>query len=607
MKIFSIPEWGGDSNLKHYATTWLITSDFNGNNIVYRVDKSTESLLNFEINFEIPIGHTYYIKALRHLDRPDHNGTLGYDVEYNHWIGPIKLINENTETNEAFIPELYIDTPYIKYFDITAEGGLSVELIQEYGNVPRLYTRVIIESGDGTEVYSHDYDMDTYRINISNTIFNFTVEDKFYIKILYIGDLNVISPVLKEEHSYVQDQYRLIGNTSLIDPAVGNTLKFITTDSHIEVISAAVKTLEDNVLVEAVVDGDNITINQNTIKYDMSLKLVLTLEYLHPSSGATYTRVNEHFISTRNKYNLMDFNFNMEYLDEITLLNSGQPNNIKDIPLHTEQNTAGYIPILDEETKLKLYIHNESTNTFYEMDDVLGLGEDVVGVGGLPLYCNLVFGRSDRLYLVRENGDYTITTYYDYNNLRNVLYLSRYSITSPASKNNIIANSNVIVQGELYTFYNYDDDDDVMVILPAAVENDIYVTIPGLGNAEIINVTLIDTDTVLIIPVSDTAVYSYMYNFTYDTIVTGPIIPSEFRNATTTGRRLLNGDVIYTRYDSGNNKEYMVYNHITKEFDIRLFDIGTTKYFRQSIAYKSGAIDYITHEDDDTISIYRYQ
>jgi len=263
MKIFNIPEWDQDSGLTHYATTWVITSDSTGNNIVYQLDKSTTNLLGLDLNLEIPVGEVYYIKAMRYLK--DSNGN---DIVYNKWIGPTKLINDLSNQNDVLISKTYINTPYLIDSKVTVDKGLSLTIAPYSGDVPLKGTQIVIESLLGKEVYSHLYDNTTLNMVIPNSIYNFTTVEGFIIKIIHIGDLSTVSPVYKEKHSYIGDLYTIIGNLSEISPDTNTTLEVLfNKDIYTKLNSAVVKLLDDTVITNG--DIVNNLITKIVIKYNI--------------------------------------------------------------------------------------------------------------------------------------------------------------------------------------------------------------------------------------------------------------------------------------------------------------------------------------------------
>lgn len=594
MKIFNIPKWDTDSGLTHYATTWVISLDKDGFKEIYRVDKSSDLLLGIDVNIIPLIGEVYYIKALRHLNDSD-----GNDVGYTAWAGPVKLINNDSNKNDVFIPKTYINMPYVTNIDITADDGLIMTLAPVDSNVLLLSTRVIIESDTGTEVYSKIFDKDVSEIIISNDDYNFTSVGNFIIKIMYIGEYNTVSQIFKKRHSYVSELYTLVGSLKLLDTTSENIIKILPiNDSDISVVTAEIVDIGNTPIVACTVN-DNIVTIPVALKHNYTYKLMLELSYTDPVSNETKTFIKEHYFTTDTESEAIFFK-DMSYTG-MSLISEDNDPIIDNVIINTEQSLYGVIPFIDKGV-LKLFINDTTTNSFKLLKDTgIDIPNSLFKIDFLPNNKLVIFYGEDT-----NNMDIRL---YRYNYYTDELSLIT-TINDVARYDTISTNSFTLINDRYY-FYDYNDESALVIKYLSLIDDKVYdykeLTLPDLDSFTFCNVTLIDFNKVLIVPKSTDVVFTYVYDFINDEITIANSIPDNFRNIDLMSRRLLNGDILYTKVNENNNKEYMIYDHITNTLNYNTFDVNTDKYFNINISLKSGAYYMLTYEDDDKLDIYKYE
>jgi len=362
--LLTIPKWPSTGGLNHYATTWKLTRDLQGKQVELLLTEDTVNLLALENTTVIPTGAVWYISALRHL-----KDAAGNIVNNSKWIGPKPIINDNSNVNDYLAPEFTISKPYIKSLNYNPGTGLEFTLIPVDGNVGYKNTLVTITDSGKNTLINKVVDLTTSQsFNISNNEVNFALHNTIQITIINIGNHSTISAPYVETINLKDVYYRVIGNTTNLDPRTLNTLVFENkTSVPVTIVSADILNLNGDLIDNCTVVNSNVTLPLN-LEFGESYNMYTTLSYRN-SSNKIVTFNESVYVTIRNNDEEILVDSNFKYKNEIIKVKefvlSSQDNKIDTAHLfNSEEFFTNLTPVPSTSGDIDLFIFDKETNLF---------------------------------------------------------------------------------------------------------------------------------------------------------------------------------------------------------------------------------------------------
>ena len=126
-----------------------------------------------------------------------------------------------------------------------------------------------------------------------------------------------------------------------------------------------------------------------------------------------------------------------------------------------------------------------------------------------------------------------------------------------------------------------------------------------INNINYVNINLINSDTMLIIPKFSSVIRSFIYDWSKDRVIEGPSISNNFRNKRLVGFTLYNGNVLYTKVDEAPN-EYMIFDKKNDKFDKYLTNFNTNNHLHRHIRLKDGRVLFYNTNENNSNKIDYY-
>ena len=368
--IFTIPEWPSDSNLKHVATSWKLTKDAAGTDIVDSVDESSDDLLSWKSDTIIPNGKVWFIWALRKLE--DENGST---VNNESWIGPKPVFSENTNVNDYLAPELFITDPKIKDVSYLPGEEVTIEIAKPNSNIGYKGTLVALYDDNDNLVFKKvfNYDDEEGKFSIKAEEVDFANIFKLGIEIVNIGEHSTISRVIRDAYYLKKVYYRIEGHRFNLDPIENNIIKIVSTSQvKVKIKSAKLLALDNTELLDIDVDGNTIKV-PITLELDRAYKIKFNLEYTD-DNNKTVDLSDVILISTMGELEeniKIDKHFKYDYkITKISVV-SESVINISDDLSNTEEFYTYITPIKMKDNGIDLTVldkQNDRLATFKETD-----------------------------------------------------------------------------------------------------------------------------------------------------------------------------------------------------------------------------------------------
>ena len=350
--IYNIPKWPKSSDLKHYATTWILAKDINFENVEEKVEKSETYLLAWEVKKLIPTGEVWYIKALRHLEDED-----GNDINNKKWIGPKPVFNDASTTNEYLAPKFHISEPYIA--DIRFTPGEKIELI-----INNIKTNV---KYNNTQVYLEDLvhgesilkavnlEESKYKVEFTKDEIDFSKLSLIKFIVTHTASRSVISNPVVEVVDLKKAFYTIISNTKNLDPVRTNYVKIKPTNyGGVTVIEADLMDKSGAVLRKLDVKDNSIVIPK-ILSFNSSYILNYVVAYTDENGKKTNIKDSCN-VTTRDVEEIKRYDASRVYTNILTLKNSLSSKSPylkfknKDINFNTEEFFTYLIPLVNKKT-----------------------------------------------------------------------------------------------------------------------------------------------------------------------------------------------------------------------------------------------------------------
>ena len=569
MKVYRIPVWDNDSGVTHIATTWQIASDPEFKNIVKEVVDSTKYLDFWAVNFVVPKGKVYYIRAKRKFK----------EVENNTWIGPKKIVNDEAGLSEIIKPELKIETPYINNVDLDYEKGLTITLVPFKGNVPHIGTTWIIKNTNTGELLykSINDSKNLTELNIDPKDIDFLNIPYITVTVLFHGKLGIESAPNTEVIELANKYFKINANKDIVPSEMDyeGTVEQ-TTVRKVNLYKAELFTIDNKKVCEGNVNNNKFVFSSSCLDPMMSYKVVLTLGY---DNDDTKTFKVTYTFYTNTVTEKVLFNRNRTYKEILNVLHKDtclvidkENEDLKDnglntsIQMLTEETYVGIIPMVSKDNKVKAYFFSKNDGYFNYIKPMNGFNQ------GFSKYIKFELTPDNTLYVdtveaVKINNDIKevkVLHMFDFNPYTFEL---RY-LKSIRRDDEFITDHNTnaygVLNGEFYWAGISADDRTKVVVRKVDKNTKNMVTIyenrldaNDSDNIDNVMFARIPEDRFIIVPQyynNTKEFFGYVLDLSKNTTYKLFTIPKEVRNKHVNVQTLDNGNVLIerTQLDNGN-------------------------------------------------------
>ena len=566
--LLTIPKWPTAGGLINYATTWKLTRDEAGTQIEQQLVEDTNSILAWDVPVVIPTGQVWYVSALRHLK--DSNGVI---INNTKWIGPKPIINDNSNVNDYLAPKFTISTPYIKELNYNPGSGLSLTLIPTEGNIAYKNTLLTITDSNKNTLINKVLDLsNNLSFNITNQEVNFALHNTIQITLVNVGNHSTISTPYVETVNLKDVYYRVIGNTTNLDPNTPNTIIFdSSTVAPVTVNSADLFNLNNEFIEHCIVTGPNVTLPLN-LEFSESYKIVVNMSY-RDSSNAIITINESVFVTIRNNDEKLsiDSNFKYEYdivkVNEIMLNSSDDKINTTHM-FNSEEFFTNLTPVPSSSGDIDLFIFDKDTNLFNTAKSALyNINTD---------FSIRLFTKTNGCIQI-QNGTSLELRFFTYDTYRDTLNII-HTVVVPINGNNPVINKIVFTGSKFYlTGVSNSNNKNILIY-------EVNVNTGGLTliHTEVTATAMTDlavetykTDSLLITPINGKRLK--VFNVITKSFKDSLAIPSNFIGKQQFSTMLNNGNIINIRI-----------NEISGVLDIFIIDIYLNEIVTKSIPYNGG-------------------
>ena len=601
MRVFRIPVWNSNTGITHIATSWQIASDPDFNNIIQEVVDSTKYLDYWSVSVVVPDGVIYYVRAKRKFA----------EVANSIWIGPKKVVSDDTGVSEIIKPELKIETPYIDDYSISTNSGLTVNLTPYSGNVPHVATSWIFKNyTTGKIVYKSLLDTNNLTsITVSPNDVDFTEIDYLTLVVVYHGNLGVESSPIKEVIKLYERYFKIEANKDIVPTGIDYKGKVVQlTNRLVTLQSAELYNIEGTKIADGTIDGNTYTFPAVNLVPYMSYKVKLTLYY---DNDTTKTVTVSYSFFTKSVTEKIIFNKDRLYNRTYNILRQGLPlvlDNVDDdlnknginwtLQLLTEEFYAGIIPFITRSNELKAYFFDN--DKFGYIKPIYGFNKE------FKTYFKVELTPDNIMYIdtVKEiNGVDTKVLYvYKFNPYTfDIEYLGEYD-RSDEYITDFNTNAYGVLNGEFYwSAIDINDRTKVMIKKFNKDTNTIDILYHDrldpntTTNIDNVMFTRLPTDEFMVIPQyynDSLEYYGYIYDISRDEMYKLFTIPEEIRSTHNLVTTLDNGCVFIGRVNLDNGNLYYVLidneNNVTTNYENLNIDVDTT--LQDVVRLKSGNI-----------------
>ena len=587
--MFTINKWPSDSDISHYATTWIlaekISKDSNknlliDNNIVTITDddklkvgsdiieegdtgkmnkygikafavKSTKFVNAWEVGFDIPVSTIWFVSALRHLKDQDDN-----DISNDKWVGPTPSISDKSFKNEFFATKLYMQEPYISKFNYTPGDKIEIDLPKPKSNVFYLGTvlEILDENKDIILTKIYNIEKSEYKITITNDDIDLDKYNLLTFKLMHIGNHSTLSSAYKESFLLKEVFFNIVGRKKDLEPIDTNELVVKkTTTTAVEVNSAVLLSGDKKETLGTceVIDKEIIRIPKNILNFKSHYVVKLELKIIYDNGE---TKTLEYFvpITTRDykkeKISIIDDYYYENKFEEIKEYNYEEaPYRLSvDHLFNTEEFFTYLIPLpnkKEEDTSLFIFGREEQSLTAFKS-------------GFLDMYqdTTLRLLTRDIGYIQTINENKLVLKSYDYDSYTDKATIKNTINTNLVNKFNYLRKVIEINGGYYVAGVNADNNKVIDVYKYSPVTNDFAQVASRTFDFEIEDISFVEQGYLqgLIYCKGKDVVRFYAFTATTNDIIDSIVLPTAFRNTELYLEQLLNGNIIGFKYNTSN-------------------------------------------------------
>jgi len=643
--MFTINRWPDDSNVDHFATTWILAEKLSkdknknliidnkivtitdnnkikiGNTILTEdnmanfgikayVIKSKKYLNAWDTGFDVPVSAIWYVAALRHLKDED-----GDEIDNDRWVGPTPTISEKSFKNEFFASKLYIQPPYIKEFNYTPGDKLELVLPKPKSNVFYLGTILEIRDENKKVILTKIYNIE--KTNNVITITNDDVElDNYNIlhfKLMHVGNHSTLSSPYEETFMLKKVFFNINGRRKDLEPLDVNEIVLVKTSPTSVTIEKAELLSGDKKEVITpceVVDKEIVRIPNNVMNFNSSYVVRLKLKIVYQNDKE---EVIDYYvpITTRSfkqeKTNIIEDYFYKNTLEEVRkyVYEDSVYRLSKDKLFNTEEFFTYLIPLPNKKEKdTSLFIFGRDEHSF-----------SAFKTGFLKDYENITIRllTKDIGYIQTTNNGKLELKSFDYNSYNDACVIKHNLTFNLVNKFNYLRKVTELNNAYYVAGVSANDNKTIEVYKYNPISNTTVKVASRTIDFKIEDISFVEQgySNGLIYCKGKDVIRFYLYVSTTNDIVDSLPIPSAFKNSELYLEQLLNGDIIGIKYNNDNKPlDYFIID--VKENKIKIYENNSYKGNGKFIHFaklKNGDIVATLLEEGNkknTIRLYKY-
>lgn len=265
-----LKDWVEVYGLKNTSTTWKLATDPDFNNVIYSITDKVH-LSYFSYDLDVPLGVTYYLKAIRELN----NG----ESEVTSQTIAIEADN-NVRDNVILEKDLLIDEPsvYVNIEQINNDDIINVSCSDFRANGDQhAYTHWTMEDANGKILWKSLYDRSNLTsIDIPNLGQPYSVKSKLVFRAVHGSKVGMESKIGNFTVFIKNVNFEIIGELSQVKPLKDLVLTFKKIKANKRLGISYVEIIDDS--TEAIMKkytdfGDKLTINWWMLRYGVKLKM----------------------------------------------------------------------------------------------------------------------------------------------------------------------------------------------------------------------------------------------------------------------------------------------------------------------------------------------
>lgn len=219
MIAVKIKPWTPIDGVIHIGTTWQVATDIYFTNIIEVSNEDVDNLLYLS-QVTVPVGHTYYVRAQRNFDNPNHD----------YFTDPMPVSNiEEEYSTFTLSKDITIDTPMIyvnddSLYDTADTFKVRTSKFRSNSNA-HLYTHWLILDGVDEVLYSSLYDAnDKIEKNIPKSI-GYLNKNAIKIIAIHVGPNGIESPLGMITKELGKFNFEVVSNLVNVKPNVPLEIK----------------------------------------------------------------------------------------------------------------------------------------------------------------------------------------------------------------------------------------------------------------------------------------------------------------------------------------------------------------------------------------------
>jgi len=646
--MFTINKWPDDSNIEHYATTWILAekmskdSDKNllidgkqvsiteddklkvGDDIIEENDtdkmkqygikafviKSEKFLNAWDVGFDVPVSAIWFVSALRHLRDED-----GEDIDNDKWVGPTPTISEKSFKNEFFATKLYMQAPYISEFNYTPGDKIELVIPKPKSNVFYLGTILEVRDDQKELILTKVYNLEEtdYKIEITNDDIELDKYNVLHFKLMHVGNHSTLSSPYEETFMLKKVFFNVVGRKKNLEPLDTNELVITkTTTTSVEVESAYLLSGDKKEVIAPceVLDKEVVRIPKNVMyfnsNYVVKLNLKITyqngkeekLEYYVPIATRAYKEEKLTIVKDYYYKNSLEEVRKYDYENTSYRLS-------KDKIFNTEEFFTYLIPLpnkKEEDTSLFIFGREEQSFTTFK-------------TGFLDIYDNLtirLLTRRTGYFQTIKDGKLTLNSF-SYDSYSDEITLQNETNTNLINKFNYLRKVIEINGGYYVAGINANDNKTLEIYKYNPVLNEFVKVAERTFDFEIEDISFVEQGYLhgLIYCKGSDVIRFYTFTSTTNDIIDSIAIPTAFRNTELYLEQLLNGNIIGIKYNNSNKPlDYFIID--IENSELKIYENndykGNGKFIHFAKLKNGDIVGTLLEKDNnrDIIRLFRY-
>lgn len=587
MITLRISNWPVIEGLGHTSTTWQISDKTDFVLLLDEVVESNEFLNVYRTNIVVPIGKEYYARAKRFFS----NGSSG------EWIGPIKIISNESGDNVDIKPFVIIEEPSVRLEIDEINNLIKIKSGSFRCDVDgHKSTCWVLKDSLNRVLYRNMYDTVNKReITIDSTnIINNT--NKLIAEVCYVSTNDFESHFGKYIMELNKFNFEITSNLNSVPINEDLEIKFKPYSGHLhKLIKYKIHTDENELISGGILNdnSDNIIVSRSLLRSNTSYILKLYSSELPDDVNKTifYTSSNETTYRIDRK-----FKYTASYIDtKITL------SNLRSIV--SEQLVDNSLPFINRGTnRLTLMDYRRDLNNIVESNVSQGFLNDIPYLNNDGLVVKVI-NNSKILINYINNDNKREFIVYDYNYKKVISSIVRED-EALVNTFNIEKNFTIGLNEKVYYFTKVDDVVKFRCydILTNTITD--LTDRPDIDRLDV-NVAYIGNDRILSFNGSLNKRLAYLYDISDNVWYDVNVVPERYTNLNLISLVRKDGKVASFNVSDDTN-DVLVFDPKDNTFEIEVNDLDDTIDLDSVVRLRNGDfLRFSTKTEQSRIYIYR--